>query len=263
MSSERTGRRPGESGTKEKILSAALSLFATRGYGGTTIRAIAEQAQVDPALVHHFYGNKDGVFRAAVESALGETALFAPDAGGDEVDEAPDNAPDNALADPTEHVVREHLDYWEAPVTGAALAAIYRTGLADETVSATFRAQVEAGIHASTRKAGLSSGSGTGTTSGTDADTAGALLPAHLIGLGVVRHVLQIEPLASLSYDEFLGWILPAFRLQLGRPEGVVTPPAAAGAPSAQPAPARPARAPRGDSARPRAASPRRGSRAS
>lgn len=219
MSSERSGRRPGESGTKEKILSAALNLFSTRGYGGTTIRGIAEQAQVDPALVHHFYGNKDGVFRAAVESSLDASPLFAAEGdSGDGVPGVPENGSDPV--DPVDRFVREHLGYWENPATGAALTAVYRTGLADELASAAFRVKVEAGIDASARRAGL--------TSAAEPDPAMRLLAAHLIGLGVVRHVLRVEPLASMSYDAFLAWVLPAFRLQVAaQPTSTATTPAA------------------------------------
>src|SRR5713101_7357649 len=63
----RTGRRPGTGGTRERILAAARSDFGKGGYEGTTIRGIAAQAKVDPALVMHYFESKDGVFRAAVQ----------------------------------------------------------------------------------------------------------------------------------------------------------------------------------------------------
>src|SRR5919202_3564180 len=56
------GRRPGATTTKDAILGAARELFGARGYEGTTIRGIATQAGVDPALVHHFFGSKDDLF---------------------------------------------------------------------------------------------------------------------------------------------------------------------------------------------------------
>ncbi len=63
----RTGRRPGQSGSRDRILHAARSRFAADGYDGTTIRGIASDAGVDPALVHHFFGTKERVFAAALE----------------------------------------------------------------------------------------------------------------------------------------------------------------------------------------------------
>jgi len=60
------GRRPGESGSREAILEAASARFAQHGYEGATIRGIATDAGVDPALVHHFFGTKDRLFVAAM-----------------------------------------------------------------------------------------------------------------------------------------------------------------------------------------------------
>jgi AcrR family transcriptional regulator len=63
---KRIGRRPGESGSREAILDAASVRFAQHGYEGATIRGIATDAGVDPALVHHFFGTKDKLFVAAM-----------------------------------------------------------------------------------------------------------------------------------------------------------------------------------------------------
>ena len=73
----RTGRRPGTGGTREKILAAARSRFGQEGYDGTTIRGIAAGAGVDPALVPHYFGSKEGVFLAAVEFPV-DPAEFIP-----------------------------------------------------------------------------------------------------------------------------------------------------------------------------------------
>ncbi len=63
----RTGRRPGPSRTREEILQAARAAFAARGYDAVSIRAIARDAHVDPALVHRFFGSKESVFVAAMQ----------------------------------------------------------------------------------------------------------------------------------------------------------------------------------------------------
>jgi AcrR family transcriptional regulator len=60
------GRRPGDSRTREAILSAAAERFAEQGFRDTTMRSVATAAGVDPALVHHFFGTKDGLFAAAM-----------------------------------------------------------------------------------------------------------------------------------------------------------------------------------------------------
>jgi DNA-binding transcriptional regulator YbjK len=48
------------------ILAAAREAFAQRGYDGATIRQIATSAGVDPALVHHYFGNKEQLFAATI-----------------------------------------------------------------------------------------------------------------------------------------------------------------------------------------------------
>ena len=60
---KRTGRRPGATDTRERIAVAARSLFAELGYERTSFRQIAAAAGVDPALVVHFYGSKEDLFR--------------------------------------------------------------------------------------------------------------------------------------------------------------------------------------------------------
>ena len=62
----RAGRRPGESGTRQAILDAARTQFAAHGWDRATIRAIARDAGVDPALVLHFFGSKAFLFAAAM-----------------------------------------------------------------------------------------------------------------------------------------------------------------------------------------------------
>src|SRR4051812_16013903 len=81
----RTGRRPGPNQTRAAILDAARAAFAERGYDAVSVRAVARDAGVDPALVHRFYGSKERLFTAAMAlpvspSRLVETLL----AGGAE-----------------------------------------------------------------------------------------------------------------------------------------------------------------------------------
>src|SRR5215471_10523792 len=65
----RTGRRPGPSSTRAQILAAAASCFAAAGYDATSLRRVAADAGVDPALVRRFFGGKEQLF-TEVASAL-------------------------------------------------------------------------------------------------------------------------------------------------------------------------------------------------
>src|SRR5581483_12152942 len=73
----RTGRRPGTGGTREKILGAARAHFARSGFEAATVRAIAADAQVDPALVLHYFGSKQGLFKASTDFPV-DPAVFIP-----------------------------------------------------------------------------------------------------------------------------------------------------------------------------------------
>jgi AcrR family transcriptional regulator len=66
-------KRPGPSGTadiKASILDAAEYLFATRGFAATSIRAIAEQVDVTPAMAHYYFGSKKDLLQAVMEQVL-------------------------------------------------------------------------------------------------------------------------------------------------------------------------------------------------
>ncbi|MFD1934626.1 TetR family transcriptional regulator [Nonomuraea mangrovi] len=62
----RTGRRPGASDTRGEILAAARQVFAEKGFDKASVRGIAREAAVDPALVHHYFETKEGLFVAAM-----------------------------------------------------------------------------------------------------------------------------------------------------------------------------------------------------
>jgi AcrR family transcriptional regulator len=62
-----TGRRPGEAVTRKAIIKAARTAFLENGYAATTIREVARQAEVDPALVYHYFGDKPGLFVALLQ----------------------------------------------------------------------------------------------------------------------------------------------------------------------------------------------------
>jgi AcrR family transcriptional regulator len=62
----RPGRRPGSADTRGEILSAARKVFAEKGFDKATVRGIAREAQVDPALVHHYFDTKDRMFTEAM-----------------------------------------------------------------------------------------------------------------------------------------------------------------------------------------------------
>jgi AcrR family transcriptional regulator len=75
---KRPGRPPGTSDTRERILDAARNLFARNGIDNTSIRAIAKDAGVDPALVHHYFGTKTQLFAAAIHIPIDPMEVLGP-----------------------------------------------------------------------------------------------------------------------------------------------------------------------------------------
>ncbi|MGI5459274.1 TetR/AcrR family transcriptional regulator [Streptomyces sp. CA-249302] len=189
----RSGRRPGDSGTREQILESALHLFAERGYARTTIRAIAEDAEVDPALVHHFFSNKEGVFDAAVNSSLSVSGVFEGEG--------------SATMSDAEWLTRSYLTFWENPDTRYAMTAIYRAGLADNATSDVLRARIETSIGNWANRPNYKDHP--------DAEIRTGLASGHLAGLAILRYVLHVEPLASMDFEEFVNWVTPALELRL------------------------------------------------
>lgn len=70
--------------TRQRILHAATVLFAVRGAAGTTIRQIADAAGMNSQLIYYYFGDKTGLFHAALEAAAGRVdALLAQVTNGE------------------------------------------------------------------------------------------------------------------------------------------------------------------------------------
>jgi AcrR family transcriptional regulator len=87
VTSHTRGRRPAGSDTKAAIVAAARRRFSEHGYPGTTMRAIAADAAVDPRLITHFFGSKQQLFAAVVELPFDPDVVFPMllGGGGDDV----------------------------------------------------------------------------------------------------------------------------------------------------------------------------------
>jgi AcrR family transcriptional regulator len=57
-------------GVRRGLLEAAERLFAVQGFAGVTVRAIADAAGVNPAMIHYYFGDKQGLHQAVLENAL-------------------------------------------------------------------------------------------------------------------------------------------------------------------------------------------------
>ncbi len=63
-------RDRGAAATQERILDAAEAEFAARGFAGARLREIASAAAVQPALIHHYFADKQGLYEAVIGRAV-------------------------------------------------------------------------------------------------------------------------------------------------------------------------------------------------
>lgn len=172
----RTGRRPGVPGTRETILEAARRMFSAAGYDGATIRGIAAEAAVDPALVHHYFGTKDALFVAALQIPVNPAAVLR-------------EATAQGLDGMGGRIVRTMLTVWDAHDAHPVLMLL--RSLTSEQVAPMMREFVTHGIMRPLVDA----------LGSPDAPLRAALAGTQLGGLMLVRYVLEVEPLASLPPD--------------------------------------------------------------
>ncbi|MCW2874782.1 TetR family transcriptional regulator [Actinacidiphila oryziradicis] len=183
------GVRAGTAETRERILAAARTEFADRGYDKTSMRSIAKAAGVDPALVHHYFGTKEQTFGAAVE------LTFAPAfAGPDAVFGAPEGI--------GERVARFMLGIWESTPTREPILAVLRSAFTNESAAEVFRSMLTRRILARVA----------GELDVPEPELRVQLAAAQLLGVAVLRHVLKVEPIASADFDDVVAMIAPTLQ---------------------------------------------------
>ena len=183
----RSGRRPGNQDTRQAILEAARATFAEKGFDQASIRAIATEAKVDPALVHHYFGTKDKLFLASMNAPV-DPAELVP----------------KALAGPREEagerLVRLVLSVWDSPA-GSAAVALMRSAMSNEWTARLMREFVVTQV---LRRAVAELG-----MQGEEAALRAALVATQMAGLAVVRYILKVEPVASADAEDLVRAVAP------------------------------------------------------
>jgi AcrR family transcriptional regulator len=192
---KKSGRRPGDSGSKRAIVDAARRRFGQTGYDATTIRAVAEDAGVDPALVVYFFGSKDQLFAAAIEWPFDPAAeLPAVIAAGKK--------------GAGHRLVELFVATWDAQDGRNTIVALLRAAMSQELAERQLRTFLQTQILAP-----LLAGLGCD-----EPELRGNLIAAQLLGVGIARHVLKLEPLASLPPERVVALVGPAVQRSLRSP---------------------------------------------
>jgi AcrR family transcriptional regulator len=180
MSQKRGARPRGSVPTKQAILTAARERFAAEGYERATIRAIAADAEIDPALVMRYFGNKEKLFAAAANFDLQLPDLTT----------VPRDRIGAALV---EHFIAR----WEADDTFMALIrAAVTNEIAAKRVRAVLAGQVAPAVAALSRDAAR-------------AGVRAGLVSSQILGMALCRYVLRLPPMVGMTRAEVVGWLGP------------------------------------------------------
>lgn len=190
--STRTGRRPGNPGTREQIQSAARALFAERGYRGTTLRAIAHAAGVNVALIKHYFGGKEQLFAAAQEM---------PASVHQGVIDALHGATEGIGA----RLTRAYLELWEHEPTRTQLVTTVRSAVKGDEAMGLIRQMLEHAL------------ADDDATIDPERRRALGLAMGHLLGVAILRHVTRMPSVVEIPLDELIDGVAPAVQLHLDK----------------------------------------------
>jgi AcrR family transcriptional regulator len=169
-----------------RIVAAARDEFAEHGWAGTTIRAVARAADVDPALVYHYFGSKEGLLDAATN--------------------------------PPQKWLDSVAKVWTTPIErlGAALIESLLVSWGDDEIGPTLRAILQTAAHEPSTREKLRrvvEGSLMGVSElGSDERDRlirSGLISSQMMGFALMRYVWRIEPIASMTDDEAVAAISP------------------------------------------------------
>lgn len=185
----RRGRRPAGEDTRAGIIDAARTEFAARGYDGSSLRGIARLAEVDPALVHHYFDGKSHLFAETMSLPVRPAELI-----------------DAVLAGPREKVgerlARTFFDIWDSPPGRERLVALIRSAVSHDDAARMLREFLAREIFG---KVALAMGV-------PQPHLRAGMAAAQMIGLAMMRSVIGFEPLAGASTDEIVALVAPTLQ---------------------------------------------------
>jgi AcrR family transcriptional regulator len=164
--------------TRAAILDAARSRFGEHGYERTTLRAVASDVGVDPAMVIRYFTNKEGLFAEAASPEL-----HLPDLTG---------VPHDQL---TATLLPHFFRVWEHEGTFLPLLrAATSNPAAAEALRTVFRSQIVPVVSAIAPDRPVERA---------------AMLGSQILGLVVSRYILRTPVLVEMDDEQLMRWIDP------------------------------------------------------
>lgn len=184
----RRGRRPSGQDTREALLHAARELFGEQSYDRVTVRSIATKAGVDPAMVNHWFGGKDALFAAAVSLPFDPAVVIPQLLDGDP-------------AQLGHRIVRTFLSVWDEAGGGGFVALVRSVATHDDAVIMLQDFVRTMLFGRLTRELDVD-----------HAEFRAALCGSQIVGLGMMRYVVRLEPLASADHETIVATIAPTLQ---------------------------------------------------
>ncbi len=182
---------PAES-ARTLIVHAAAEEFARAGFDATSMRAVAREAGVDPALVRHYFSGKAELFSEAIATPMRAERLVL-----------------HALQGPRElvgdNLVRYIVTTLDAPGASGRVVRMMQTAMAEDFAATMFRQFLLREVL----------GRIVGELDTTDAELRASLAATQLLGLVMARYAIPVEPLAGASVDEVVARIGPVVQWHL------------------------------------------------
>jgi AcrR family transcriptional regulator len=171
--------------TRMAILAAAREQFARNSYDRASIRAIAAQAEIDPAMVMRYFTNKETLFATAVDIDLALPDLTSV-----------------ASRKYGETLVRHFLGLWEGEAKHEALPILLRSAVTHEAAASRLREifvnQVRQRLAAVIPEA--------------EADRRASLVSSQLMGMALARYLLRLPGIADADPDGLVVDIAPTLQ---------------------------------------------------
>jgi AcrR family transcriptional regulator len=188
----RTGRRPGAPDTREHIVEVARRAFGGRGYEATSLRSVAKEANVDPGLLVHYFGGKDGLFLAALEVTIEPERFFHGLEG-------------LSTAVAAEQIVRRYLLMLDNAEIRDVVMSLVRSAVSNDEAAGMLREFLIQKMFTSLVPV----------IKQPDAQTRASLIVAQLIGVAMLKYIAKAEVVVQTSNDELVHLVAPAIERYL------------------------------------------------
>ncbi len=182
------GRRPGNPQTRAALIDAARSRFVAHGYDGVTVRSIAADAGVDPALINYFFGGKQGLFAETMSLTVSPAEVAGEVLAG----------PQAGLG---ERLLTGVLTTWDDPASGPPLIALVRAAAGEESFADMLREYARSEIIDPIRQ-----------RLGDTHPERAAAVGTQILGLVYSRYILRLEPIASAPAAHLVATLAPALQ---------------------------------------------------